>query len=712
MNRAPRSRLRNNGPVDTPPQQRRRARRATNGPNLADPALYINRELSWLEFNARVLALAADPELPLLERCKFLAIVSSNLDEFFMVRVAGHQDALEAGRAPSTPDGTGRDETLDRVAERASELVATQGRLWKESIRPELARAGLAILSLAELDARDAKRVELSFDREIYPVLTPLAVGPGQPFPYISGLSLSLGATVRDPGQGESRFARVKLSPGLPRFTPVPGGFVMTEEIVGAHLGRIFPGMEVTDTMLFRVTRDADFAVSDEADDLLGAVEAQLRRRRFGDVVRVEVENSAPKGLVNQLRDALGLAARDVYRVSGLLDLTSLWQLLEIERPDLRDPAWEPRIHPRLRADDGESIDVFGVIRQGDLLVHHPFDDFETSVARFVEQAAADPDVVAIKQTLYRTSGDTPIVPALMHAAEQGKQTVCLVELQARFDEERNIRWAKALERSGVHVVYGLVGRKTHAKLALVVRREGKRLHRYVHVGTGNYNPSTARLYTDLGLFTCREDITEDVADLFNYMTGFSRTPQYRKVLVAPDSMREGLIGEIRRVADAHRAGVPGRIVMKLNAIIDGPVIQALYRASQAGVPVDLLVRGICGLRPGVPGVSDTIRVRSIVGRFLEHTRIVAFTSGEDTRYWIGSADMMGRNLDARVELLVPVEDGVARDELAAALDAYLADTALAWTLDSDGAWARFEGPPDVAPRNSQDELIARAAAR
>jgi polyphosphate kinase len=698
--------------METTPQQRRRTRRAANGLSLGDPALYINRELSWLEFNARVLALAANLELPLFERCKFLAIVSSNLDEFFMVRVAGHQDALEAGRAPTTPDGTGRDETLDRIAERAGVLVAEQGRLWKESIRPELARAGLAIMSLADLDARAAKRVDLTFDRAIYPVLTPLAVGPGQPFPYISGLSLSLGATVRDPSLGESRFARVKLSPGLPRFTPVPGGFVPTEEIVRAYLGRIFPGMEATDTMLFRVTRDADFAISDEADDLLGAVEAQLRRRRFGDVVRLEVEKSAPKAMVTQLRNSLGLAPRDVYRVSGLLDLTSLWQLLDTERPDLREPAWEPRIHPRLRADDGESIDMFGVIRQADLLVHHPFDDFETSVARFVEQAAADPDVVAIKQTLYRTSGDTPIVPALMHAAERGKQTVCLVELQARFDEERNIRWAKALERSGVHVVYGLVGRKTHAKLALVVRREGKRLHRYVHIGTGNYNPSTARLYTDLGLFTCREEITQDVADLFNYMTGFSRTPGYRKVLVAPDSMRDGLVAEIDRVAAAHRSGTPGRIVMKLNAIIDGAVIQALYAASQAGVAIDLIVRGVCGLRPGVPGVSDNIRVRSIVGRFLEHTRIVAFTSGDDTRYWIGSADMMGRNLDARVELFAPVEDDIARDELTAAVDAYLADTALAWVLSPDGTWSRVEGPLDAAPLDSQEELMARAAAR
>ncbi len=679
---------------------------------LDDPALYINRELSWLDFNARVLALAADPEQPLLERCKFLAITSSNLDEFFMVRVAGHQDALEAGRPSSAPDGLGRDDLLGLIAERTASLVSEQGRLWKTEIRPALAHAGLAILSLSDLDTRGTKRVATIFEREIYPVLTPLAAGSGQPFPYISGLSLSLGAHVRDSGAGETRLARVKLSPGLPRFTEVPGGLVPTEQIVRANLERIFPGMDVADTVLFRVTRDADFAVSDEADDLLGAVEAQLRRRRFGDVVRVEVENSAPKSVVAELRQALGLTERDVYRISGLLDLTCLWQLIEVDRPDLREVPWEPRVHPRLRADDGESPDIFSVIRQGDMLVHHPYDDFETSVARFVEQAATDPDVVAIRQTLYRTSGESPIVPALMHAAERGKQTVCLVELQARFDEERNIQWARAMERAGVHVVYGSAGRKTHAKLALVVRREGKHLHRYVHIGTGNYHPATARLYTDLGLFTCREDITEDVADLFNYLTGFSRTPAFRKVLVAPDGLRTGLIAEIERVTRRHRAGTPGRIVWKMNAIIDGAIIRALCAASQAGVCVDLLVRGVCGLRPGVPGISERIRVRSVVGRFLEHARIFMFTSGDETRYFIGSADMMGRNLDARVELLTPVEDDAAREELQAILATELDDDDLAWSLTPEGSWHRVQGPMDAAPRNSQDELMERSAAR
>ena len=692
-----------------PPNRRSRATRAVP---TDDPALYINRELSWLDFNARVLAIAADPEQPLLERCKFLAIASSNLDEFFMVRVAGHQDALEAGRPPSTPDGIGRDELLERIAVRTTELVAEQGRLWKSEIRPALAGAGMPILGLGDLDARAAKRLATIFEREIYPVLTPLAVGAGQPFPYISGLSLSLGAYVRDPVGGETRLARVKLSPGLPRFTEVPGGLVPTEEIVRANLERIFPGMEVTDTVLFRVTRDADFAISDEADDLLGAVEAQLRRRRFGDVVRLEVENSAPKSVAAELREALGLAGRDVYRISGLLDLTCLWQLVNVERPDLRDRPWEPRVHPRLRSESGEQTDMFAVIRQGDLIVHHPYDDWETSVARFVQQAATDPDVVAIRQTLYRTSGESPIVPALMHAAELGKQTVCLVELQARFDEERNIQWAKALERAGVHVVYGSVGRKIHAKLALVVRREGKDLVRYAHIGTGNYHPATARLYTDLGLFTCRDDITEDVADTFNFLTGFAQTPHFRKVLVAPQGLRSGLIAQIDEVVKKHRAGVPGRIVWKLNAIIDGEVIRALCAASRAGVPVDLIVRGVCGLRPGVPGVSDGIRVRSVVGRFLEHSRIFAFTSGDQTQYFIGSADIMGRNLDARVELVTPVEDEIAKDELRVILQAALADDDLAWALQPDGTWHRVEGPLDVAPHNSHNDLMERAARR
>ncbi|HJZ62437.1 MAG TPA: polyphosphate kinase 1 [Miltoncostaeaceae bacterium] len=687
-------------------------RGAREAQDLGNPALYINRELSWLEFNARVLALAADPAAPLLERCKFLAIFSSNLDEFFMVRVAGQQDAFEAARPSSTPDQLPREEVLEGIAARAAELVAEQSRIWADEVRPALATAGVPVLSPADLSGKSARALVTRFERELYPILTPLAVGPGQPFPYISGLSLNLGVTVHDPVGEETRFARVKLFPGLPRYIRVEDGFVPTEDVVEAHLERIFPGMEILDVGLFRVTRDADFSISDEADDLLGAVEQQLRRRRFGDVVRLEIDERAPKRMVADLREALGLRERDVYRTPRPLDLTSLWELHDLDGPGLHEKAWEPRTPPRLRSPDDEPVDMFAAIRRGDLLVHHPYDDFETSVARLVEQAADDRDVVAIKQTLYRTSGDTPIVPALMLAAEQGIQTVCLVELQARFDEERNIRWARALERAGVHVVYGHVGLKTHAKLCLVVRREGKRLRRYVHVGTGNYHPTTARLYTDLGLFTCREDITEDVADLFNYLTGFSRPPSYRRVLVAPDHLRSGLLAEIERVTEAHADHSPGRIRMKLNALIDGPIIEALYRASQAGVQVDLVVRGICGLRPGIEGVSERIRVISIVGRFLEHARIFAFTSGEETRHLIGSADLMARNLDHRVELVAPVDDGVACRELATILDIMLADTSLAWELDSSGAWSRVDPQNGTPPRNSQDELMERAARR
>ncbi len=681
---------------------------APPAPDLRDPALYVNRELSWLDFNARVLALAGDPAMPLLERCKFLAITSSNLDEFFMVRVASVLDALEAGRKPSTPDQLARERVLELVRERTQAMVAEQGRVWSEVVRPALAAEGIVIRRADDLPEAAAHDLRRRFEREVFPVLTPLAVGPGLPFPYISGLSLNLGLTVRDPETGETRFARVKVPRMLPRLLRAGDVLVPLEQVIAANLDRVFPGMEITRTALFRVTRDADFEISDEADDLLGAVEAQVRRRRFGEPVRLEVEARAPGAMVRELRESLGVPEREVYAIDEVLDFTDLWQLYALDRPDLKERPWEPRTHPRLR---GEA-DIFAAIRGGDILVHHPYDDFDTSVARFVEQATADPDVLAIKQTLYRTSGDTPIVPALISAAEQGKTTVCLVELKARFDEERNIQWAKALERAGVHVVYGLPGLKTHAKLCLVVRREGETARRYVHIGTGNYHPTTARLYTDLGLFTTGADLTEDVADLFNYLTGFARTPDYRRALVAPEGLRRGVVGEIDRVVEGHRAGVPGRIVMKLNAVIDGAVIRALYRASQAGVPVDLVVRGVCGLRAGVPGVSESIRVVSIVGRFLEHARILLFQRGDERRVFLGSADMMPRNLDNRVELISPVEDPVAVEELAGMLEVMLADTALAWELAPDGEWARVAPAPGAEPLNSQDELMRRTAAR
>jgi len=686
------------------------AHEPASAPDLADPGLYTNRELSWLDFNARVLALAADPGQPLLERCKFLAIFASNLDEFFMVRVAASQEAAAAGRRSSTPDRMPRDEVLTRVAVRVRELVDEQHRIWQDDIRPRLAEAGIVVADLASLSADDRAAADDGFERQVLPVLTPLAVGPGLPFPYISGLSLNLGLIVRDPETGEQRFARLKVPSGLPRLFPARDRLVPLEQLIGAHAARLFPGMEIAQSVLFRVTRDADFDISDDADDLLGAVEDQLRQRRFGHVVRLEVQQGAAPEPLEELTTAMRVAARDTYYVPGLLDMTSLWQVATLPRPELRDTEWRPVVPHRLRGtDEDDSLDMFAAIRGGDILVHHPYDDFAATVERFVVQAVDDPDVLAIKQTVYRTSGDSPIVPALIRAAERGIQTICLVELKARFDEERNIRWARALERAGVHVVYGIPGLKTHAKLCMVARREGDRVRRYCHIGTGNYNPSTARLYTDIGLFTCDEVITQDVANLFNHLTGFARPPRYERLLVAPSHLREGLVAEIERVVAAHRDGVPGRVVMKMNSLVDGPISEAIYRASRAGVPVDLVIRGICGLRPGVPGVSDHVRVVSIVGRFLEHARIFAFHSGDDARVWIGSADMMVRNLDHRVEAVAPVDDPACRRELLAALEVMLSDTALAWRLDASGAWTRVLPPDGGEPLNSHSAFMARA---
>jgi polyphosphate kinase len=683
--------------------------RIENERKLEDPALYVNRELSWLEFNARVLALAADPRQPLLERCKFLAIFANNLDEFFMVRVAGHQDAFEEGRSSSTPDRLPREAILDGISARVGSLLESQSEIWHGEVRPALAEAGIVIAEVDGLGASERERLDGWFHDQVYPALTPLAVGPGLPFPYISGLSLNLGLTVRDPGSGEARFARVKVPPTLPRLVETDDGLVWLEDVISHNLADVFPGMTLDQAAQFRITRDADIDISmDQAEDLLGAVEVQLRRRRFGHAVRLEVGAEAQDSVVEQLRIEHELGPRDVYRVDGPLDMTGLFHLAGLDRPELRSAPWRPRTHPRLQGDDSEGVDMFAVIRRGDVLVHHPYDDFETSVRHFVEQAADDPDVLAIKQTVYRTTSDSPIIGALMRAAAAGKQSVCLVELQARFDEERNIRQAKLLERAGVHVIYGQAGRKTHAKLSLVIRREGDRVRRYVHIGTGNYNSSTARLYTDVGVFTCRDDITEDVADLFNHLTGFRAPPSYRKILVAPDHVRSGLIAEIERVAAAAARGVPGRVIMKCNALIDGPVIRAIYRASQAGVKVDLIVRSICGLLPGIPGVSENVRVISVVGRFLEHSRLFAFVSGEDTRYYFGSADMMVRNLDNRVEVVTPVENPAAKREIRAVLDMHLERATTAWTLGPDGTWSP---PTDMSP-DVQEGLMERTAAR
>jgi len=678
--------------------------------DLRDPTLYTNRELSWLDFYGRVLALAENETAPLLERCKFLAICANILDEFFMVRVAAMTEAAAANRRPSTPDAMPRDDVVGAVAQRIRDLTVAQSRIWAEHVQPRLAADGILVSDITDLDFGQRHRAGEIYDRQIAPTLTPLAVGPGLPFPYISGLSLNLGLIVRDPATLEQRFARVKVPPGLPRLFAIDGHLVPLEQLMAAHIDRLFPGMDVVECVQFRVTRDADFDISEDADDLLGAVEDQLRQRRFGQVVRLEIQAGAPLAVLEELTRALEVEPDETYPVPGLLDMTCLFKIANIDRPELRDEPWTPVVPPRLRpADDDEPVDIFREIRKGDIIVHHPYDSFDATVAQFVVNAVEDPRVLAIKQTVYRTSGGSPIVPALIRAAEQGIQTVCLVEVKARFDEERNIRWARAMERAGVHVVYGMPGLKTHGKLCLVVRQEGTVVRRYVHIGTGNYNPSTARQYTDVGLFTCDEDITSDVANLFNYLTGFGQPPAYKKILVAPRHLRDGLIAEIDRVRDAHRAGAPGRIVLKLNACIDGPVIEALYRASQAGVQIDLIVRSICGLRPGVPGVSENVRVISIVGRLLEHARIFAFHSGEETRVLIGSADMMVRNLDHRVEVVTPVEDPACQKELLSWVDVMLADTALAWELHSDGTWVHRRPAPGAAPLNSQAALMARA---
>ncbi|HEX3317824.1 MAG TPA: polyphosphate kinase 1 [Solirubrobacteraceae bacterium] len=676
--------------------------------DLSASSLYFNRELSWLDFNDRVLQLAEEDGLPLLERAKFSAIYTSNLDEFFMVRVAGLHDQLDAGIDARGPDGLSAGEAIDRIKERVNALSVRQIRCLETDLVPKLADAGIRIASIDDVADHERRELDARFRRQIFPVLTPLAVGLGRPFPYISNLSLSLAVLVRDPVSGHETFARVKVPKEmLPRFVPVGEGltFVPMEQVIAANLDALFPGMEILDYDFFRVTRDADFTVSDEADDLLQAVEHELRRRRFGEIVRVEIGSSMNPGLRDQLVEGLGVQAHEVFHFDGLLDLSDLWQIVDLPGfRELRDPAWTPVTQPRLQGDEGR-VDVFAAMRAGDLLVHHPYDSFATSVERFVAQAVADPDVLAIKQTVYRTSDDSPLVPSLIRASERGKQAVCLVELKARFDERANIQWAKALEEAGVHVTYGIPSLKTHAKAILVVRREGDGVRHYVHIGTGNYHPTTARLYTDFGLFTTDEDIGADVADLFNFLTGYARPRGYRKVLVAPAHLRDGILEEIDRTIAHHREYGDGRIALKMNALVDQRCIEALYRASQAGVPVDLNIRGICCLRAGVPGVSDHIRVVSVVGRFLEHSRIFGFRRGEDWRVYIGSADLMPRNLDKRVELVTPVDDEALRADLLDTLERCLADDTNAWELHEDGIWSRRE-PTGPEPHNVHDELM------
>ena len=677
---------------------------------FADPALYINRELSWLEFNLRVCQLAEDASLPLLERVKFAAIYTSNLDEFFMVRVAGLHDQIDAGVERTSLDGLTPAQTLELVHKRTLGHSIRLQRCVNERLLPALSEHGIVVKKVSEVSETERDALKAHFRRVIFPALTPLAVGPGQPFPYISNLSLSLGVIVSDPDSGHTVFARVKVPTEiLPRFVSIGSGdtFVLLEDVIAHNLDALFPGMVIDEYDCFRVTRDADLSISDEADDLLQAVENELRRRRFGEVVRVEVGARMSRRVLEEITAALHLEPRDVYQVDGLLDLTGLLQLTKLAGyGELRVTPWAPLTPPRFRSDDEGRADVMAAMRSGDVLVHHPYDSFSASVERFVEQAVADPQVLAIKQTVYRTSDDSPLVPALIRATERGKQAVCLVELQARFDEQTNIQWANALEEAGVHVVYGHPALKTHAKCVLVVRREGSGVRNYVHIGTGNYHSTTARLYTDFGLFTTDDAIGSDVAELFNFLTGFARQRSYRKVLVAPSHLRDAILDEIEQTVAAHSADSPARILIKINALVDKGCIEALYAASQAGVRVDLNVRGICCLRPGLPGISETIRVVSVVGRFLEHSRVYAFERGGEQIVYISSADLMPRNLEHRVELAVPIEDPQLRAEVLGTVEMCLRDNQNAWQLDANARWTRLGVGDGEQPFSAQEELM------
>jgi len=651
------------------------------------PARYLNRELSRLDFIGRILAIAADSTVPLLERSKFLAIVAENLDEFFQVRLAGLREQIAASVGSSSPDGLTPSEQFRLARGHASDLLDQQSRIFLGDVAPALAERGIRLSDWAGLDDDDRVHLDRVFDETIFPVLTPLAVDPGHPFPHISNLSLNLAIMVVDP-EGGRRFARVKVPPLLPRFVVLPDGerFVPLEQVIAAHLDVLFPGMKIESHSSFRVIRNADLTLEEEeADDLLAAVELELRRLRSGRAVRLEVDRTMTGEVLDLLVREIEIDVEDVHALDAPLDLSGLWSVYELDRPELKDEVWTPVTQLALTRDD-EPASVLNVVRDQDVLVHHPYDSFTTSIEAFIKQAAADPDVLAIKQTLYRTSGDSPIVKALIRAAERGKQVAVLVEVKARFDEQANIAWARALERAGVHVVYGLVGLKTHAKIALVVRQEDGGIRRYCHIGTGNYNPRTARMYEDIGLLTADAEIGADLTDIFNYITGYSRRTNYRKIVVAPLGLRDRIIELINKQA------VPGgRIVMKMNGLADPPVIDALYAASQAGADIDLIVRGICCLRPGVEGLSERIRVRSIVGRFLEHSRVFAFgdaASGE-VEYLMGSADLMPRNLDRRVEVVMPVEASVLRERLQEILDTNLADDCNSWSLGPDGTWSK-----------------------
>ncbi|GAA4413068.1 RNA degradosome polyphosphate kinase [Actinokineospora soli] len=710
-----------NSPTEAVPEPRSlpsappAATRARVSTDLPDDR-YLNRELSWLDFNARVLALAEDSSQPLLERAKFLAIFASNLDEFYMVRVAGLKRRMETGLSVRSADGMTPREQLAWIAKRNQELVEQHARAFAEDIRPALAEVGIRIATWSELTPEQAQKMSAYFRDQVFPVLTPLAFDPAHPFPYISGLSLNLAVTVLNPDEGTPRFARVKVPDNVPRLVRVDRSpderaavFLPLEELIAAHLQMLFSGMEIIEVHAFRVTRNADLEVEEDRDeDLLKALERELAQRRFGPPVRLEVADDMSDHMLELLLREMDVHENDVVVVRDLLDLSCLWGIYGVDRKELKDPPFVPATHPAFA--EGETPkSVFARLREGDVLVHHPYHSFSTSVQRFVEQAAADPHVLAIKQTLYRTSGDSPIVDALIDAAEAGKQVVALVELKARFDEQANIKWARTLEKAGVHVVYGLVGLKTHCKTALVVRQEGSTIRRYCHIGTGNYNPKTARLYEDVGLLTAEPAIGADLTDLFNVLTGYARQDSYRSLLVAPHGVRRGIVERIEAEIAHAAAGRPAGVRLKVNSLVDEQVIDALYRASQHGVPVDVVVRGICALKPGIPGLSENIRVRSILGRFLEHSRTVWFVGADE--HWIGSADMMHRNLDRRVEVMVRVTDPRLCAELAGIFDSAMDPATRCWVLSGTGDWTASPAESETV-RDHQTEMLTRHRSR
>jgi polyphosphate kinase len=674
---------------------------------------FINRELSRLDFDERVLAMAEDPRLPLLERVRFLAIFSQNLDDFFQVRVAGIKEQVLAAVAAASPDGMLPLEQLKVIRARVEGLVQRQVGIYTREMLPALAQSGITMVRAGEVSKKELSQLHTLFREQIFPVLTPLAVDPGHPFPYISHLSLNIAVIVRDPQRKQQRFARVKVPPVLPRFISLDsaeGGerYMPLEDVIALHLTALFPGMDIVSQSPFRVTRDGDLDdVDSDAEDLLAAIQTELRRRRrHARVVRLEVDPGMSAEVLELLTRELELQPADIYQVDGLLDMGSLIVLTQLDRPDLKEETWTPTTQPRLRGIAAEVPDLFAVLRAGDVLAHHPYDSFATSVEAFIDHASSDPDVLAIKQTLYRTSGPaSPIVRALIRAAERGKQVVALVEIKARGDEQANIGWARALEEANVHVVYGLLGLKTHAKVTLVVRREGTHVQHYLHVGTGNYNPNTARIYEDVSLLSADTDLGSDVAELFNLLTGYSRQSRYRKLLVAPTNLRSGIMQLIER-----EGVVGGRVIIKVNNLIDPDIIDALYAASQRGAQIDLLIRSMCALRPGTPGLSDRIRVRSIVGQFLEHSRVFMFGNGGRPEYYLGSSDLMQRNLDRRVEAVVPVTDSKLRQRLQQILDVYLADDMLAWELGPDTLWRKVPTVRGVSSHNRFKEMALESA--